>query len=290
VPLLVDTRTFHETEGYAVRSSDSMESPLNYFRDVGTQAHFAASDPLGTIYGNLMKLKKRKQMLQRIESLATEIFNPVTYPSYIYSLAYPTYTPQSTSPPSRTPSDQSSLAWNLGINAKTQAYYDSNLDPLSDMIIGFKGYACDVCVSCCIIPVYFIVELGTPFSYGHICNHTMNLPSSSRKMFMQYVRKNLPNVVTNEYIKWSGGSLFLTSKKIESAPKNLIGKSFCVPNGNAENHWLLRAIFRSPTALALNELIEFIYLSEGNNIDLFEIHSSGRQELNGDYGLFLVKK
>jgi hypothetical protein len=288
VPLLVDTRTFHETEGYAVRSSDSMESPLNYFRDVGPQAHFAASDPLGTICGNLMKLKKRKQMLQRIESLATEIFNPVTYPSY--SLAYPTYTPQSTSPPSRTPSDQSSLAWNLGINAKTQAYYDSNLDPLSDMIIGFKGYACDVCVSCCIIPVYFIVELGTPFSNGHICNHTMNLPSSSRKMFMQYVRKNLPIVVTNEYIKWSGGSLFLTSKMIESAPKNLIGKSFCVPNANAENHWLLRAIFRSPTALALNELLEFIYLSEGNNIDLFEIHSSGRQELNGDYGLFLVKK
>jgi hypothetical protein len=81
--------------------------------------------------------------------------------------------------------------------------------------------------------------------------------------------------------------LFLTSKKIESAPKNLIGKSFCVPNGNGENHWLLRAIFRSPTALAPNELLEFIYLSESNNIELFEIHFSGRQELNGDYGLFL---
>ena len=106
VPLLVDTQTFHETEGYAVRSSDSMESPLNYYRDVVLK-HICASDPLGTIYANLMKIKKRKQMLQRIESLATEVFNPVTYPSY--SLAYPTYTPQSTSPPSRTPSDQSTL-------------------------------------------------------------------------------------------------------------------------------------------------------------------------------------
>ena len=100
VPLLLDTQTFHETEGYALRSSDSMESPLNYYRDVGPQAHFAASDPLGTIYANLLKIKKQKQMLQRIESLATEIFNPVTYPSY--SLAYPTFTPQSTSPPSQT--------------------------------------------------------------------------------------------------------------------------------------------------------------------------------------------
>ena len=107
MPLLADTQTFHETEGYAVRSSDSMESPLNYFRDVGPEAHFPASDPLGTIYANLMKIKKRKQMLQRIESLATEVFNPVTYPSY--SLAYPTYTPQSTSPPSQTPSNKSSL-------------------------------------------------------------------------------------------------------------------------------------------------------------------------------------
>jgi len=106
---------------------------------------------------------------------------------------------------------------------------------------------------------------------------------------MQYVCKNLPYVVTNEYIKWSGGDLFLTSKKIESAPKNLVRKSFCVPNGNAENHWLLRALFRSPTALAPYELLEFIYLSEGNNIDLFEIHS-GRQELNGDYGLLLVNE
>ena len=283
MPLLVDTQTFHETEGYAVRSSDSMESPLNYFRDVGPEAHFAASDQLGTIYANLMKIKKRKQMLQRIESLAREVFNPVTHPSY--SLAYPTYTPQSTSPPSQTPSDQSTL--NLG--AEIPVYYDSNLDPLRDMIIGFKGYVCNTCVSCGIIPVYFSVELGFPFSNGHECNNAMNLPSSSRKMFMQYVRKNLPHVVTNEYIKWSGGSLYLTSKKIESAPKNLIGKSFCVPNGNGENHWLLRGIFRSPTALAPNELLEFIYLSEGNNIDLFEIHSSGRQELNGDYGLYLVK-
>ena len=154
----------------------------------------------------------------------------------------------------------------LGYKREIQVYYDSNLDPLRDMIIGFKGYACNVCVSCGIIPVYFVVELGIPFSNGHKCNQPMNLPSSSRKMFMQHVHKNLPHVVTNEYIKWSGGSLFLTSKKIESAPKNLIGKSFCVPNGNAENHWLLRAIFRSPTALAPNELLEFIYLSEGNNI------------------------
>ena len=79
VPLLLDTQTFHETEGYAVRSSDSMESPLNYYRDIDPQAHFAASDPLETMYANLMKIKKQKQMLQRIESLATEIFNPVTY-------------------------------------------------------------------------------------------------------------------------------------------------------------------------------------------------------------------
>ena len=103
VPLLLDTQTFHETEGYALRSSDSMESPLNYNTGVGPQAHFAASDPLGTIYANLLKIKKQKLMLQRIESLATEIFNPVTYPSY--SLAYPTFTPQSTSPPSQSLSD-----------------------------------------------------------------------------------------------------------------------------------------------------------------------------------------
>ena len=45
---------------------------------------------------------------------------------------------------------------------------------------------------------------------------------------MQYVRKNLPIVVTNEYIKWSGGSLYLTSKKIESAPKNLIALNLFV--------------------------------------------------------------
>ena len=107
VPLLLDTQTFHETEGYALRSSDSMESPLNYNTGVGPQAHFAASDPLGTIYANLLKIKKQKLMLQRIESLATEIFNPVTYPSY--SLAYPTFTPQSTSPPSQSLSDQSSF-------------------------------------------------------------------------------------------------------------------------------------------------------------------------------------
>ena len=86
-----------------------------------------------------------------------------------------------------------------------------------------------------------------------------------------------------------GGSSVFNLKKIESSPKNLIGKSFCVTNGDAENHWLLRAIFRSPAALAQNELLEFIYLSEGNNIDLFEIHSSGRKELNGDYGLYLTK-
>ena len=281
VPLLVDTQTFHETEGYAVRSIDSMESPLNYYGDIDPQAHFAAPDRLETIYANLLKIKKRKQMLHRIESLATEIFNPVSYPSN--SFGYPTYATQSTSPPSRTSCDQSTM--NLG--AETPVYYDSNLDPLRDMIIGFKGYVCNTCVSCGIIPVYFSVELGFPFSNGHECNNAMNLPSSSRKMFMQHVLKFLPKVVTNEYIKWSGGSLFLTSKKIESAPKNLIGKSFCVPNGNGENHWLLRAIFRSPTALAPNELLEFIYLSESNNIDVFEIRSSGRQELNGDYGLFL---
>ena len=40
VPLLLDTQTFHETEGYAVRSIDSMESPLNYYGDIDPQAIF----------------------------------------------------------------------------------------------------------------------------------------------------------------------------------------------------------------------------------------------------------
>ena len=285
VPLLLDTQTFHETVGYAVHPMDSMESPLNHFRDIDPKAHFAVSKPLEAMYANLMKIEKTKQMIQRFESLYTKIFNPVTS----NSLGYQTFTTQSTSPPSGTSRHQSSLAWNLGINVNTPEYYDSNLDPLRDMIFGFKGYACNTCVSCGIIPVYFSVELGNQFSNGHECNNAINLPSSSRKMFMQYLRKRLPNDVTNEYIKWSGGSLSLTSKKIERAPKNLIGNSFCIPNGHGENHWLLRAILRSPTALEPKELLEFICLSESNNNNLFEIHSSGRQELNGDYGLLLVK-
>jgi len=281
----MDTQTFHETVGYAVHSTDSMESPLNHFGDIDPKAHLAVSEPIEAMHANLLKIKKRKQMLHRIESLYTEIFNPVSS----NSLGYQTFTTQSTSPPSWTSSHQSSLAQNLGINANTPVFYDSNLDPLRDMIFGFKGYACNTCVSCGIIPVYFSDELGNLFWIGHECNSAINLPSSSRKMFMQFLRKRLPNDVFNEYIKWSGGSLFLTSEKFERAPKNLIGNSFCIPNGHGENHWLLRAILRPPTALSPIELLEFICLSQSNNINLFEIHSSGRQELNGDYGLFLFK-
>jgi len=288
MPLLLDAQTFHETEGNAISSSDSMERPMNYSRDINSQAPFATSDPLETVYSNLMKIKKRKQTLDKVQSLAREIFNSTTCSSD--SSAYPAYTTPSTSSPLLPSRVQSSLEWNLDVNAKTPLSYDSNLDPLRDMIIGFKGYACDTCVSCGITPVYNIVELDKAFSNKHVCDPIKNLPPSSENIFRQYVRKALPYVITNEYIKWSGGSLFLTSKKFEVAPKNLIRKSFCIPNINAENHWLLRVIFLPPTALVKNDLLEFIYLSESNNINLFEIHSSGKQELVGDYGLLLVKK
>ena len=67
-------------------------------------------------------------------------------------------------------------------------------------------------------------------------------------------------------------------------------KALSLGKGTCENYWLSRAISQQNTPLAEIELLQFMYLSESNNVNLFEIRFPEIDELSGTYALILNKK
>jgi hypothetical protein len=96
--------------------------------------------------------------------------------------------------------------------------------------------------------------------------------------------------VQQEYVKWSGDSLLLYSLKIEDVVEGLPKKALSLRKGTCESHWLSRAIRQENTRLAQIELLQYLYLSENNNVNMFEIRFPEIEELSGTYALSLIKK
>ena len=173
--------------------------------------------------------------------------------------------------------------------------YDSRQDPLQDNIIGFVGYVCPICTSSGVVPIYGFVGIGIVSSNEHTCDpvvleESKTLPRTLKGISLQMLRAWLPYRVQHEYVKWSGDSLLLYLAKIEDVVKSLPKKTLSLRKGACESHWLSRAIRQQNTLLAQIELLQFMYLSENNNVNMFEIRFPEIDELSGTYALSLIKK
>ena len=275
----------HETTLTPPKVLDSAVLRQNHFPGNWTQG---PRDALDNIYDYLAKLQQLKQKTSRIEKLYLELFpNPFAYaphpfqvPSFYHNFPYKPLSPIPAYPE---------------VKNKIPFIYDSSQDPLQDNIIGFVGYVCPICTSCGVVAIYGFADIGKGFSDEHKCDPDLlkeykTLPPMLKGTSLQFLRASLPFRVHHEYVKWSGNSLLLYSLKIEGVVEGLPKKALSLRKGTSESHWLSRAIRQQNTPLAQNELLQFLYLSESNNINMFEIHFPEIQDLSGNYALFLIKK
>jgi hypothetical protein len=276
---------FQENSLNPLNLFDSTDNRQNYFAGIRIQG---PPDALDIVYDYLAKVKKQKQKTGQIENLYRELF-PNTF-------SYAPYTPQvaSSYPNFRHEPLSASPAY-PAVNGIISTIYDSSQDPLQDKIFAFKGSVCSNCISCCIIPIYGFVDIGTVFSHEHVCKPAFSeeyktLPTSSKALFLQFLHASLHYRVMHEYVKWSGNSLLLAAIKIEGVVESLTKKSLSLRKTTSESHWLLRVIRQQCTPLTEDELLQFLYLSENNNVNSFEIRFPEREELNGTYCLYVIKK
>lgn len=274
---------FHET-GLISPKVNSTVLRQNYFPGNWIQG---PPDALDNVYDYLTKLRQLKEKTSLIEKLHLELFpspfdyaHPFQVPSFCNNFHYNQLSP--------TPAYAE-------VKNKIPSIYDSSQDPLHDNIIGFVGYICPICISCGIIANYGFVDIGTVFSNEHNCdaahlNESRTLPPTLKGVFLQFLHAWLPHRMQQEYLKWSGGSLFLYSVKIEGVVEGLPKKGLSLRKGTCESQWLSRAISQQNTPLAETEVLQFMHLSESNNVNLFEIRLPEIDELSGTYALILNKK
>ncbi|MFI5405257.1 MAG: hypothetical protein ACHQ1D_01955 [Nitrososphaerales archaeon] len=276
---------FHETTLNLPKALDSAVLRQNYFPGNWIQG---TPDALDNVYDYLTKLQQLKQKTNRIDKLYLELFpspfayapHPFQVPSFYHNFHYKSLLATPAHPE---------------VKNKIPSIYDSSQDPLQDNIIGFVGYVCPICISSDIVATYGFVDIGIVYSNEHKCDPALpeelkTLPPTLKGISLQFLRAWLPYRMQHEYVKWSGASLLLYSVKIEDVVDDLPKKGLSLRKGTCESHWLLRAIKQQKTPLAQIELLHFLYLSENNNVNMFEIRFPEIEELSGTYALHLIKK
>jgi hypothetical protein len=286
---------YHERDPSAAPRSSAYNGSQSSYPQYPSVPSIETHDNLDTFYNALLKVKRITEKIQRNEKLYNELLSDPFGKNHYQSQA------QWLAPQFIVPQQQMvSPTFPVQSEFKTKKLYtyDSNADPWRDYILGFRGILCNSCLSGDILPIYYFPDPGIPYFCQHLCDPDIFRECSSTKLefrskMLQDQNSFLAYKLRGEYTKWSGNSPMLICKKI-IIPDHMAGdskkKSITVLGSVSENHWLLKNIREKVTAITQLDLTEFLYLSENNNVNAFEILFEEREELHGSYIISVTKK